>query len=118
MSANKNYEQDLHRIKRAYMKGTPERAKRLSYPGKAIPRCEQPECANRALSLIKLGCTTYSLCDFCRSKVPDANSFFKFAATKTIIPKTKLHQQSITTFTAYCVLREKEELDSIKDFPT
>jgi hypothetical protein len=118
MSVNKNYEQDLHKVKKAYIKGTPERTKRLSYPGKAIPRCEQPECANRALSLIKLGCITYSLCDPCRSKVPNANSFYKFAATKVIIPKIKLHQQSITTFTAYCTLREKEELNSIKGFPT
>ena len=107
MSLNRNYEKERLAISRAFVRGTDEYKKRLSYPG-LIPRCDDAECVNRKAELFTIGPTTYALCKLCSELAPCETKFYKAAACKTITPKKKRRQAAITAFAAYCLSRERE----------
>lgn len=110
MSANKGYSEQLALYTKAFEPGTVQSKKRKSYPGDTFPpRCDDKECVNRKEGLEKIGCTTYSLCEVCRKKVPCGLTFFKQAPSPLVIPPKKQKRADIALFSAYCLIRDHKD---------
>jgi len=103
---NKNYDDEIKIYKRAWIQGTSEYKKRISYPGE-VPQCETYECIN---NIANKSSKCYWLCEDCCKLVPDIREYYIHSPSKNHQPTEKVKKHSVFVFIAY--LQNKKSINT------
>lgn len=106
---NKRFAEDVVAHRRAWTRGTPEFAKRLSYPGTPVPPCADGSCVNRHRHRRRWEMLdTHWMCPACAAAVPLLAHFYTHAPSKTIAPLHKQRAHAVAVYAVWLACRARE----------